>query len=58
MQNKKGEERRGKKTYVKTAISYVKFAILQMAKKCKKASNYLAFLRNRFFCKYMYVILS
>ena len=49
LQNKKGEERRGKKTYVKTAISYVKFAILQMTKKCKKASNYLAFLRNQFF---------
>ena len=49
MQNKKGEERRGKKTYVKTAISYVNFAILHMAKKCKKASNYLAFLRNRIF---------
>ena len=47
----KQERRRktGQKTYVKTAISYLKFAILQMAKKCKKASNYLAFLRNRIF---------
>ena len=47
----KQERRRntGQKTYVKTAISYVKFAILQMTKKCKKASNYLAFLRNQFF---------
>ena len=41
---RKGEEIRGKKSYVKTAIIYVKFAILEMTKKCKKFSNYLDFL--------------